>query len=164
MEDSQMPSSKLPLEDGVWVPAVIMSLFRCQANAFVNPPIEQRTTRLLSRGYGDRIFVDETMRQFLKDLALPTWILLHFRGYGKERGTVAVRLRNIYWTAREEEYPRLDFDHPVGMEQTNSCPNLWGAFVLAIAPLEGEHSPFWSPDPDGREFVRIYMQKMKAAS
>jgi hypothetical protein len=84
-----MGSSKVYVDEGVLVPDAIMELFRVQPRVYVNPPIEQRPDPAPQYIVNDRIWVDETMRGFLKALEpqLPKPVLLHFRGYGRETGT-----------------------------------------------------------------------------
>lgn len=152
--------------DQVRVPLAVMELFRAQPMVFVNRPPEQRTNIPTSPPpYGDRIWVDEDMRQFLKSVEplLPMPMLLHFRGYGTQVGTVIITLKAVSWTNDWEEFPRLDFEHPEAMKVVNGCPNFWGSFILAMAPL-GQYSDFGAEDPEGREFVRLYEQMRKAGN
>jgi hypothetical protein len=158
-----MGSSKVYVDDGVLVPDAIMELFRAQPRVYVNPPIEQRPGPAPQYIVNDRIWVDETMRGFLKALEpqLPKPVLLHFRGYGRETGTAIINLESIYWTFGVEEYCRLDFKHPDEMQRLHGCPNFWGAFILAMMPVS-EYKDVCVEDPDGREFVRLCDEAIKA--
>jgi|GEM_PF-2505713 len=154
-----MASSKEYVDDGVLVPQAILDLSKVNPGVYVNRPPEQRLVKPAYRSdYYYRVFIDEPMRRYLKTLTqLPKQLLLHFRGYGRQVGTVIIELKSIYWTIDDDQYCRLDFKHPEEMGSLNGCPNFWGAFILAIAPVS-ESRNFCAADPDGSEFVRLYRE------
>jgi len=105
---------------------------------------------------GDSVFVSYDVYWFLKQLALPARVALLFQGYElRDIGVVVVEVRNIFWTAGREEYPRLDFDHPTAMRGINSCPNFWGAFILAIAKVPPDLMICTESDPTFRIFAEL---------
>ena len=106
--------------------------------------------------YGDSVFVSYEVYWFLKKLILPARIALLFQGYEvRDIGVAVVEVRNIYWTGGNEEYPRLDFNHPTAMQEIHGCPNFWGAFILAIAKVPPDTKIMADKDPQFAIFAEL---------
>ncbi len=117
-----------------------------------------RRVRALHYLTSDHSLVHEPVRQFLKALQPRSRVLLHFQGYGVEPlGTAVVEIQSIYW-GRDDDYPRLDFEHPKAFGRINGCPNFWGAFILAIALVSPSTEVFARRDRTGRAFIRMANQ------
>lgn len=85
-------------------------------------------------------------------------LALHFRGVSTEDGlaTATVLLTGILWG--EGRYPRLDFKRPAIMSRMIGCPQFWGGFIVAIAPLRSSQRIEGCADNDGSVFQRIVLE------
>lgn len=162
-----MPTSKEP----VYTALVSDALIECaqtNPNVLCNLRFEQRPIsptetpgerirRQVSRHFDDSL-VYELVRQFLKSLPPRSKVLLHFQGYSIEpTGTAVVEVQSIYW-GKDDDYPRLDFEHPEAFKRIHGCPNFWGAFILAIALVPPSTEVSARRDRTGNAFIRMANQ------
>lgn len=79
-------------------------------------------------------FWSEPINQYLKSLAKDTRVVLLLQGVNPDKlCVVTVLMKLVYWTS--EGYPRLDFLRPEALTKMIGGSNIWGAFVIAIAPV-----------------------------
>ncbi|MGC9603613.1 MAG: hypothetical protein ABSF47_04065 [Minisyncoccia bacterium] len=134
---------------------------REEVPAVTEMEIRRKKLEQLKASFGDDYWVDKPVQDFLRTVstkirqgARSVRVVLHFQGYGEEAvGTAVVDITNILWA--EDDYPRLDFVHPAPMQEIHGCPNFWGAFILAIAPVNSEVL-FAKPDRTGEEFMNAF--------
>lgn len=159
-----MATSKLPNDFVVLPEETITTLARIPGVCINLRPSQSRLIQLsvvLSNEgkrlvFGDGFFIDTPVYWFLKNLPIPTMVVILFQGHRKrDVGTAVIEITNVLWTWGGENYPRLDFEQPPGFDEIHGCPNFWGAFILAIARVGAETKTFATPDPDFQSFIRL---------
>ena len=98
--------------------------------------------------------VYSTVRDFLKKISAPLKVVILFQGDGEEIITAVVELSKITrWAVGD--YPKLDFTRPAEMSKMFSCPEFWGAYILAIAKMPAEMETFAIKDPTLQTFMNL---------
>lgn len=147
-----MATSKLPV-DWVMVPEKLYGFRNQFPGVHLNLRLPQRAQREMERHEwpGDDIYVHKPVKMFLETLQTNSKVLMHFQGYGAtDVGTALITVNSIYWT--QDPYPRLDFKKSPEFLKINSCPNFWGAFILAITKADSSHDEFAREDSKGLLF------------
>jgi len=99
-------------------------------------------------------FWSELINPYLKSLAKDTRVVLLLQGFNpNELCVVTVLLSLVYWTT--DGYPRLDFSRPEALTKMIGGSNVWGAFVIAIAPVNSKAKIFGEIVTDESSFIDI---------
>lgn len=114
---------------------------------------ELEKTRIQLRAMYDS-FWSELINPYLKSLTKDTRVVLLLQGFNPNELCVAtVRLNLVYWTS--DGYPRLDFSRPEALTKIFGGSNIWGAFVIAIAPVNSKAKIFGEIVTDESSFIDI---------
>jgi hypothetical protein len=106
------------------------------------------------------------IENFVRDLAMPASLLIHFQSHdGARLGTAVIYLTEV--KARQtSEGTRLllRFRHPDLMEEVVGASDLPASFILAAAKLPHGEGAYFENDPDGHVFRKKFLELTKPRS
>ncbi|MFA7201933.1 MAG: hypothetical protein WC099_02985 [Candidatus Paceibacterota bacterium] len=98
-------------------------------------------------------FLSEPINPFLKTITRKTRVAIFIQGYDpKDLCLVTTLLESVYWDS--EDYPRLDFDYPEALNKMLGR-NMWGSFVIAIAPVTASIQLYGKRVSDESLFIEV---------
>ena len=101
-------------------------------------------------------WMDKSVLRFLKLLPADCNVVMLLQEDGIQLSTMVVPINNIYWLKdglpSDPDYPRLEFGWPANAPRFFDTPNLWGAFIVAIALIHSTHPPMSFSDPACQHF------------
>lgn len=101
-------------------------------------------------------FWSEPIHPYLKSIRKKTLVAMLIQGPNpKDLYTLVVCLESVYWASDVlDNYPRLDFTRPESLAKKIEW-NVWGAFVIAIAPVRENTKIFGQIVSDEDLFMKV---------